>query len=71
MESTDNRRDDPNAWLLVFAAWIVALTSSLVVLFIGEVMGQTPFILCWYQRAFMFPLALILAVACLGTDNGA
>lgn len=44
-------------------AWIVALVASLAVLFIGEVMGQTPCVLCWFQRAFMFPLAIILASA--------
>lgn len=42
------------------AAWIVALAASLSVLFIGEVLGQEPCILCWHQRAFMFPLAIVL-----------
>jgi len=41
-------------------AWIIALFASLAVLFIGEVLGQTPCNLCWFQRAFMFPLAVIL-----------
>jgi disulfide bond formation protein DsbB len=41
-------------------AWLVALIASLSVLFIGEVMGQMPCLLCWYQRAFMFPLAIVL-----------
>lgn len=41
-------------------AWIIALVASLAVLFIGEVMGQTPCVLCWFQRAFMFPLAIVL-----------
>ena len=41
-------------------AWTVALAASLAVLFIGEVLGQTPCDLCWFQRAFMFPLAIIL-----------
>ncbi|WP_036174768.1 disulfide bond formation protein B [Palleronia rufa] len=44
------------------AAWIVALAASLAVLFIGEVLGQRPCVLCWYQRAFMFPLAVILGL---------
>ena len=48
-------------WL--FAAWLLALVSTLAVLFIGEVLGQTPCVLCWYQRAFMFPLAVILGIA--------
>jgi disulfide bond formation protein DsbB len=29
-------------------------------LFLGEVMGYTPCVLCWYQRIAMFPLVLIL-----------
>lgn len=43
-------------------AWIVALAASLAVLFIGEVLGQMPCLLCWYQRAFMFPLAVVLGL---------
>ena len=43
-------------------AWAVALASTLAVLFIGEVPGQMPCLLCWYQRAFMFPLAIILGL---------
>ena len=43
-------------------AWVIALTASLAVLFIGEVLGQTPCLLCWFQRAFMFPLAIILGL---------
>ena len=43
-------------------AWIIALVASLAVLFIGEVLGQTPCVLCWFQRAFMFPLAIILSL---------
>lgn len=43
-------------------AWIVALAASLSVLFIGEVLGQTPCNLCWFQRAFMFPLVIVLGL---------
>ena len=43
-------------------AWIIALIASLAVLFIGEVLGQTPCVLCWFQRAFMFPLAIVLGL---------
>lgn len=56
-------------WTMLFAAWVIALGSTLSVLFIGEILGQTPCVLCWYQRAFMFPLAVILAVACYRTDG--
>lgn len=55
-------------WLLLFAAWLLALASTLGALFIGEVMGKTPCLLCWHQRAFMFPLAVVLGVACYLDD---
>ena len=57
-----------NAWNLLFAAWTVALLSTFGALFIGEVMGKAPCLLCWFQRAFMFPLAIMLAVACYTSD---
>lgn len=52
----------------MFAAWLIALLASLAVLFVGEVMGQAPCNLCWFQRAFMFPLAIVLGVASLRAD---
>lgn len=54
----DKLRGEPALWV----AWLVALVSSLAVLFIGEVLGQTPCSLCWFQRAFMFPLAVLLGL---------
>jgi disulfide bond formation protein DsbB len=50
------------------SAWLIALFSSLAVLFIGEVLGQTPCLLCWYQRAFMFPLPIILGLGLWWND---
>ena len=52
----------------LYMAWLVALVSTLGALFIGEIMGRVPCVLCWYQRIAMFPLALILGIACLRTD---
>ena len=57
------------AWAPLFGAWIVALVATLGALFIGEVMGQLPCDLCWHQRAFMFPLVVILAVASFRSDG--
>ena len=57
-------------WQMLFLSWLVALGSTLAVLFIGEIMGQEPCVLCWYQRAFMFPLAVVLGVACYLNDPG-
>ena len=47
----------------LYLAWLIALTATVGALFIGEVMGRTPCVLCWYQRIAMFPLALILGLA--------
>lgn len=59
---------DRSAWTLLFLAWLIALVATLGALFIGEVLGQTPCQLCWYQRIAMFPLAVILGIACLRND---
>ncbi|WP_439520284.1 disulfide bond formation protein B [Hydrogenophaga sp.] len=56
-------------WWWMLAAWAVALGATLGALFIGEVMGMTPCLLCWYQRIFMFPLALILGMAAFAEDR--
>lgn len=56
------------AWLLLFAAWLMAAVSTLGAIFLGEVMGLTPCVLCWYQRICMFPLALILAAGLFPPD---
>lgn len=56
------------AWICLLLAWALATISTLGVLFVGEVMGQTPCIVCWYQRAFMFPLAILLGIAAFRSD---
>ena len=55
-------------WTLVFIAWLIAVVSTLGALFLGEVMGYTPCVLCWYQRIAMFPLVLILAAGLFPFD---
>lgn len=68
-KTTDNPKETERIWQMLFLAWLVALASTLGVLFIGEIMGQEPCVLCWYQRAFMFPLTVVLAVACYLSDS--
>lgn len=60
MTSTISRNTDSTAWTLVFLAWLTAAASSLGALFFGEVMQLPICVLCWYQRGFMFSLALML-----------
>ncbi len=55
-------------WTLVFLAWLLASISTLAALFLGEIMGYTPCVLCWYQRIAMFPLVLILAAGLFPFD---
>jgi disulfide bond formation protein DsbB len=68
--ATNIERPDQGTWGLLLAAWITALISTLGSLFIGEIMGQAPCVVCWFQRVFMFPLAIILAIACIYSDFG-
>jgi disulfide bond formation protein DsbB len=53
----------PSAERALTVAFLLALAAALGALFIGEVLGQAPCRLCWYQRIAMFPLAPILGVA--------
>ncbi len=68
MTKTENEQTEERSRQLLFAAWIIALISTLGALFIGEVMGQMPCLLCWYQRIAMFPLAVILMIASFRFD---
>ena len=56
-------------WPPLFAAWLIALLATAGALFLGEVMGMTPCVLCWYQRIAMFPLVLILGIGLLEADG--
>lgn len=56
-------------WILLLTAWLLAVSASAGALFLGEVMGMVPCQLCWYQRIFMFPLALILGLAAFAEDR--
>lgn len=42
--------------------------STLGALFLSEVMGVAPCVLCWYQRIFMFPLVFVLATGLFPLD---
>lgn len=51
-------------------AWIAAIIATLGSLYFSEVMHFIPCTLCWYQRIFMYPLAIILGVAVYRNDKG-
>lgn len=56
-------------WTLLLLAWMVSVVATSSALFIGEVMGMTPCVLCWYQRIAMFPMAVVLGIACFSDDR--
>ena len=56
-------------WALLLLAWLLALTATAAALFLGEVMGMAPCVLCWYQRIAMFPLVAVLGMACYAADR--
>src|SRR3990167_4651115 len=51
--------------LALLQAWAATLGS----LYFSEIKGLYPCQLCWYQRIFMYPLALIFAVAIARKDK--
>ena len=55
-------------WTLVFGVWLIATVATLGALFMSEIMGFEPCVLCWYQRIFMFPLVFILAIGLFPFD---
>ncbi|MFA6311009.1 MAG: disulfide bond formation protein B [Sterolibacterium sp.] len=59
----------PIGWTLVFMAWLIATISTLGALFLGEIMGYAPCVLCWYQRIAMFPLVFVLPAGLFPYDR--
>jgi disulfide bond formation protein DsbB len=51
-------------------AWIAAIIATLGSLYFSEVRHFIPCTLCWYQRIFMYPLAIILGIAVYRNDGG-
>jgi len=56
-------------WNIIFVCWLIASTSALGSLFFSKIMDFPPCALCWYQRAFMFPLAIILLIGLFPYDK--
>jgi disulfide bond formation protein DsbB len=56
-------------WTLLFLAWFLASVSTTGSLFFSYVVEFAPCVLCWYQRIFLFPLVIILAVGLFPFDK--
>lgn len=68
MTSAPTAVQTPRFWTPLFTAWLVSLLATAGALFLGEVVGMAPCVLCWYQRIAMFPLVLILGLGLLDSD---
>lgn len=47
----------------LYAAWIVSVVATLGSLYFSQIKEFVPCELCWIQRIFMYPLAIILGIA--------
>lgn len=56
-------------WYILFLCWLLVTTSTLGSLFFSHVMGFAPCVLCWYQRIFLFPLVILLAMGLFPFDK--
>lgn len=58
-----------NSWTILFVCWLLVASATLSSLFISEIMELPPCSLCWVQRIFMFPLAIILLIGLFPFDG--
>lgn len=47
---------------LLYIAWAQSIVATLGSLYFSEIKHYIPCTLCWYQRIFMYPLVIIIAV---------
>lgn len=52
----------------LYFAWVVALVATLGSLYFSNIRGFVPCELCWIQRIFMYPLAIVLGIAAFTND---
>lgn len=58
----DNIKRGSQAWAIVFVCWLISMAALSGSLFMSEVMGLKPCVLCWWQRIFIYPLAVLFMV---------
>lgn len=53
----------------LYFAWLCSLLGTLLSLFLSEMLHWPICALCWYQRICLYPLTIILGMACFRSDN--
>lgn len=67
--TTESKKQQESAWMILFFCWLISMIATLGSLFFSNVMGYEPCVLCWYQRIFMYPLAVIFLLALFPLDR--
>ena len=65
----NKRTESTSQGFLLYGAWGVSLVATFGSLYFSEIKGFIPCELCWYQRIFMYPLALILGIGTFQNDS--
>lgn len=52
----------------LYFAWLIACVCLVATLFASELFKMEVCHLCWYQRVCIYPLAVILGIACFTSD---
>lgn len=55
---------------VIIFTFIISLTATLGSLFYSEIAGYEPCKLCWFQRIFMYPIPILLALSMWKKDRG-
>lgn len=63
------KTEGQQGWGLIFICWLIAMSALFGSLFFSEVMGLKPCVLCWWQRVFIYPLAVLFLVGLFSQDN--
>ena len=56
-------------WTILFLCWLITSVSTVGSIFFSYIMEFAPCVLCWYQRIFLFPLVIMLAVGLFPFDK--
>lgn len=56
-------------WTIFFICWLIVCLATLGSLFFSEIMKFPPCDLCWYQRIFIYPLAIIIPMGLFPLDR--
>ncbi len=54
---------EQNRWTVIGLAFLLAAAGTIGSLYFSQVKGLIPCELCWFQRIFMFPIPIVLAIS--------